>query len=306
MLRESEVDQLDMASVDFGKHDVLGLQIPVNDSMPVQELEGQNDLAGVEVDVVLELFVVLADLTEHGAALDVLQLEVQVVFVLERAVDAHDERALVVHFRKVLEHLAFRDDVVHLLHLGHVLLLQTFQCAQPLGLLVEGADDFAKVSHADNFMQLKLTDFGFVGLFDPHLTGPLGRLIVKLRIVELILELTGLILLLYDGLGLPQSAHLHVILSVLLVVYPQLLLLLFQGVFPRVSHSRRACLQRSTLVVDLAADSRERHSLQELPAARGRSTMQLLVRRHHSGELLVDFEVVHRGLLGTLTATEIS
>ena len=78
-----------MPSTDFGEDDVLGLQIPVYYSMSVQELESQNDFTSVKCHIVLELLVIFADLAEHGAAFYVLQLEIQIVFVLKRAVDAH-------------------------------------------------------------------------------------------------------------------------------------------------------------------------------------------------------------------------
>ena len=135
-----------MPSVDFGEDYVLGLQIPVNYSMSVQELQSQNYFTGVKGHVILELFVIFADLAEHGATFDVLQLEIQVVFILKRAVDAHYERAHIVHFREVLKNLTFRDNVINLFHLRDILLFETLKGTQPLGFLVEGSHHFAEVS----------------------------------------------------------------------------------------------------------------------------------------------------------------
>lgn len=169
-----------MSSIDFGKNDVLGLQIPVYYSMSVQEFQGQNNLTRVKGHVILELLVIFADLAEHGATFDVLQLEIQIVFILKGAVNAHDEGTQIVHFRKVLKNLTFGDNVINLFHLSHILFFQTLKRTQPLGFLVEGSHNFAEVSNANNFVLLKLFDFGFVCLLYPHFTGSLRRFIIKL------------------------------------------------------------------------------------------------------------------------------
>jgi hypothetical protein len=93
--------------------------------------------------------------------------------------------------------------MIDLFHLSNILFFETFKGAQPLSFLVEGSHNFAEVPQANNFVLLKLFDFRFVGLFDSHFTGPLGRLVVKLRIVKLVLQLAGLVLLLNDGFSLP-------------------------------------------------------------------------------------------------------
>ena len=155
-------------------------------------------------------------------------------------------------------------------------------------------------------MLLKIFDFGLVGLLYPHFTGPLRGFIVKLGIVKLVVKLTGLVLLLYYRLGLPQATHLHVVLSILLVINSELFLLLFQGVFPRVSQSCGARLKRCAFVVDLAADTGERNGLQKLSAARCCGAMQFLSGGYHGPrQLLVNFEVMDRRFLRTLAPAEI-
>ena len=91
------------------------------------------------------------DLAIQSATLDVLQLKVEMLFVLERAVDAHQERAFAtcrlwlgvragffawvlfvelldlelvfcVSLLEVLQHFPLVDDVVYVFHLGHALL----------------------------------------------------------------------------------------------------------------------------------------------------------------------------------------
>jgi hypothetical protein len=60
----------------------------------VQVLERKKDLGHIVRHIALHGRVVAPDLAQKGASLDVFQLEVQVFFVLERAVDVHQERAL--------------------------------------------------------------------------------------------------------------------------------------------------------------------------------------------------------------------
>ena len=196
LFREPEIDQFYVASVVLGNNDVLGLQVSVYYPMSVQEFKGQNDFARIEMHIILDLFVVFADLAEHGTSLDILQLKIKVVFVLERAVNTHDERTLIVHFGQVLKDFTFGDDVIDLFHLGNVVLFETLERTHPLCLLVVGSNDFPEIANTNNFMELELGDFGLVCLFYPHFTGPLCRLIVELGIIEFSLHLTGLFLLL--------------------------------------------------------------------------------------------------------------
>lgn len=158
-----------MAVVVHVDDQVLRLQVPVYDVVRVQVLEAADHLGGVERHVALYGRVHVPDLTHDRAPFDVLQLKVQVIVVLESAVEADDVWALlrlrvalllVLHLElgKVLEHVVLRDDVVDVLHLSDVLLAEDLQSALGLRLGVEGFDDSAKVANAHDLVQLKVLD----------------------------------------------------------------------------------------------------------------------------------------------------
>ena len=92
--REAKIDELDVPTAISRQHDVLGLQISVDNLLSVQVLQGQNRLGSVEIAVALNRRVLLDYLTQERAALNVFQLKVQIALVLERREEAHDERAV--------------------------------------------------------------------------------------------------------------------------------------------------------------------------------------------------------------------
>ena len=98
---KAKIDQLDMSAVLHREHYVLRFQVPVYDVLLRKILQSEQDLLGVKDELTLQrlvlvrLFVVVlaaaANLRQQGAPLDVLQLEVEVVVVLERTDEVHDE-----------------------------------------------------------------------------------------------------------------------------------------------------------------------------------------------------------------------
>ena len=82
-----------MTSVLLLQHDVLWLQISVDNLVSVQVLDCEQHLSGVEESVLRDQLLSFPDLTEQGAPRNVLEFEVEVVLVLESAVHTHDERA---------------------------------------------------------------------------------------------------------------------------------------------------------------------------------------------------------------------
>lgn len=110
--------------------------------MRVEVLERKEHLSRVVRHVLLHCSVVLPDLAQQGAPLDVLQLKVKVLLVLETAVDIHKEWAfrghvevgvisalvldlvqeLLVPVAQVLKHLPLIDNMVYMLHACHTLL----------------------------------------------------------------------------------------------------------------------------------------------------------------------------------------
>ena len=62
-LRKAEVNTLDVAAVAHRQHDVLRLQVAVDDLLVVQVLQGQDSLGYIEVALMLHLVVLRHDLT---------------------------------------------------------------------------------------------------------------------------------------------------------------------------------------------------------------------------------------------------
>ena len=101
--------------------------------------------------------VLLDNLAQERAALDVFELQVQVALVLERRIELHDERATIdLRLAELSEHLAFVDDVVRLLHPCYVHLGQDLQRNHAFLLLVVGAHDPAEVTDADLFVHFEV------------------------------------------------------------------------------------------------------------------------------------------------------
>mmetsp|Transcript_73663 Transcript_73663/g.208612 ORF Transcript_73663/g.208612 Transcript_73663/m.208612 type:complete len:338 (+) Transcript_73663:785-1798(+) len=122
VLTEAPVNDLDVGTVVLGsvtEADVLGLQVAVDDVQPVQVLDGQQDLGGVEPAAALREAACAAKVEEELPARAVLQHEVQLLRRLEGVVQGDDEGV-----RHGLEHVPLRLRVLHLVAFDHVLLPQ--------------------------------------------------------------------------------------------------------------------------------------------------------------------------------------
>ena len=142
----------------------------------MQVLQRKKHLSHVIGHILLHSGVVLLYLTEEGAALNVLQLKIEVLLILETTVDVHEERALrgqvqfwiiwilvlliqdevLILITEVLEHLSLIDDVVNVLHCSHTLLFQYLECTQPIALFIECFMNFAKVSDSNYLHKVKI------------------------------------------------------------------------------------------------------------------------------------------------------
>lgn len=93
-LREPKINKLDVPSLGHGNDDVLRFQVSVDDAVAVEVAQSKQDLCRVKCHVLLYLLVVEPDLTQESAALDVLELEIEILLVLESAIESHEERTL--------------------------------------------------------------------------------------------------------------------------------------------------------------------------------------------------------------------
>jgi hypothetical protein len=89
LFRKTQVDKFAVACL--VNHQVLWLEVSVDDVLLMQVLQRTNRLGQVKRHVLLDSEVVHLDLTEQVTALDKLKLHVQVVSVLERCNCSHDE-----------------------------------------------------------------------------------------------------------------------------------------------------------------------------------------------------------------------
>ncbi len=81
LLAEAEVGELDMAlSVE---QDVLGLEVAIDDALPVEMLQRQRDLGDVEAGRVLQEDALALEVHEQLATTEVLQDEVELTFSLK-------------------------------------------------------------------------------------------------------------------------------------------------------------------------------------------------------------------------------
>ena len=137
LLRETKVNELDVASLRHRDYKVLRFEISVYDIVIVQIFDGEKYLSDIVRHVLLHLAIVLPYLAQKCAALDVFKLEVQILLILKRAEYAHQEWALwnkritgitlmrrlllkqLALVLKELEYFPLRDDVIDVLHLGH-------------------------------------------------------------------------------------------------------------------------------------------------------------------------------------------
>lgn len=83
-----------MAALSHRDYEVLGLEISVEDVIRMQILQTHENLSRIVRPICLDDLIVLSDLAIETAALNVLELEVQIFFILEGAVDAHQEGTL--------------------------------------------------------------------------------------------------------------------------------------------------------------------------------------------------------------------
>lgn len=91
---KSKIHKLHVATLLHREHDILWLQVPVDDAVGVQELDCLQCLRSVESHVVGDVFVQFVDLAQQSAPFYVFQLKVEMLFVLKRAEYVDDERAL--------------------------------------------------------------------------------------------------------------------------------------------------------------------------------------------------------------------
>lgn len=75
-------------------HYVLWLEISVDYLLVVQVLQGQNCLGDVKACVLLYNRIIVHNLAQEVAALDVFDLEVKVFLILERGMELDDEGAI--------------------------------------------------------------------------------------------------------------------------------------------------------------------------------------------------------------------
>ena len=72
-----------MTPVLHGEHQILGFQIPIDNILPAQILQSQQHLLSVEFVILPNRRVLILNLRQKGAALNVFEFEIQFVVVLE-------------------------------------------------------------------------------------------------------------------------------------------------------------------------------------------------------------------------------
>mmetsp|Transcript_70 Transcript_70/g.283 ORF Transcript_70/g.283 Transcript_70/m.283 type:complete len:342 (+) Transcript_70:594-1619(+) len=112
-LGKAKVGDFDVARVI--KQQVLRLEVPVDDGLSVQVLEGKDDLRGIEARCFVGEAPRLAQVGEELATDDVLHHQVEVHGVLEGSKQVDDE-GVIDHLEDLLLHL----DVVHLLEVDYL------------------------------------------------------------------------------------------------------------------------------------------------------------------------------------------
>ena len=78
-----------MSSLCHWNYYILWFQISINYIVRMKVLERKKDLGCIIGHILLHSGVVLPNLTQEGAALDILQLKIEVLLILETTVDVH-------------------------------------------------------------------------------------------------------------------------------------------------------------------------------------------------------------------------
>jgi len=92
---KAEVHKFDVATIRHRENNVFRLQVPKNNVVFVKEVQGLQGFSSIEGHIVLNLFVHLFYLTQKCASFDIFEFEVQILLVLEGAVNFDGERTKV-------------------------------------------------------------------------------------------------------------------------------------------------------------------------------------------------------------------
>mmetsp|Transcript_11936 Transcript_11936/g.24230 ORF Transcript_11936/g.24230 Transcript_11936/m.24230 type:complete len:330 (-) Transcript_11936:2835-3824(-) len=181
---QPEVRQLDVP-VSLQEH-VLRLQVPVNDVDVVQGLEGERDLANVELSPALLHPAHLAEEGEEVAPLDEVHDHVQLRVGLEGVRKRHHEGVT----RRLLKYVPLRLRPLHLPPPHQLRLLQNLHRVNVAILLVPDLHHLAKPPPAQDREELEVVEARV-----PLLRGPVGALLL-VEVDELGVLLLGLLELL--------------------------------------------------------------------------------------------------------------
>lgn len=160
----------------------------------------------VEEVVSLNFCMVLTNLRQERRPLNILDFKVQILRILKCTNELYDEWAEVAtvlsllwevtaEAGQILEDVALVDDVIDVLHRGHVFFLQLLQSDPLLPLLVECFVHLRKVASSENLPNLKVFDAWFqfirvrvalllalsdgLDVVGPGVSGRVGTFIVK-------------------------------------------------------------------------------------------------------------------------------
>ena len=138
-------------------HDMLWLQIAVDDQVVVEVLEGAQHLSRVELHVVLDSDLVGPDSIEQVTSAHEVHQDVDVLGVLVGGVRLDDEVIPVLRVTQVHEHFLLSDDMLSMLSRGNLGLTDHLKRVLFVGLFVHCAHYDTKRARADLLSDLVVT-----------------------------------------------------------------------------------------------------------------------------------------------------
>jgi hypothetical protein len=155
LLRDAKVGEADVALA--GEQNVLGLEVAIQNGGAVQVLEAEADLGGVEAHALLVELLLLLEVEEELATIDVVHDEVELLARLERVVEVDEERV-----DELLENVLLGLGVLHLVALDNGLLVEHLHGVDLASVLLGDLDHFAERALANHLEQVKVVEADLV------------------------------------------------------------------------------------------------------------------------------------------------